>query len=359
MTRSVPDQPILQTIVGKSGKWLEALGGEDGCKRLSTAFYARVKTDPILQPLFPGKSLRCATEEFSAFLIQFLDGAEERTQYRWWLSLHESHARFHIGPAERAAWLKQMRATLDATALDDETRKALKQFFMHSSAYIVDKATVPLEDKELATRWNEQLVLERAIDAIRAGQDREALAIAPRFSSRPSVFVGLLARMMQSGRDSLIAFVIQAAEHDPSLVTHHFNGKTLLHFGAGAGCLAVVTLLLRLGANPNMQDRSGHTPLYCVANECASNAGAEIVQMLVVAGADVNQQGGVTQATALHMAARRGHLEIAEALLDHGASLDVKDRKGETALQRAVNCRKHAVAQLLLERSAVTAFQIK
>jgi hypothetical protein len=252
-----------------------------------------------------------------------------------------------------------MRATLDAAPLNDETWKALKQFFTQSSAYIVDKATVPLEDKELATRWNEQLILERAIDAIRAGQDREALAIAPRFSARPSVFVGLLARMMQSGRESLIAFVIHAAEQDPSLVTHHFNGKTLLHIASGAGCLAVVAVLLRLGADPNMQDRGGHTPLYCVANECASNAGADIVQALVVAGADVNQQGGVTQATALHMAARRGHLEIAKALLDCGASLEVKDRKGETPLQRAVNCRRHIVAQLLLEHGAAIVLQMK
>ena len=156
--------------MAKSATLLRALGDEAGCKRLSAEFYARVAGDPVLRPLFPGKSLRCATEEFAAFLIQFLKGDEERTQYRWWLSLHESHARFHIGPAERAAWLKQMRATLDAAPLNDETWKALKQFFTQSSAYIVDKATVPLEDKELATRWNEQLILERAIDAIITGR---------------------------------------------------------------------------------------------------------------------------------------------------------------------------------------------
>jgi hypothetical protein len=51
---------------------LEGLGGEDGCKRLSAAFHARVGKDPVLRPFFPGKSLRCATEEFAAFLIQFL-----------------------------------------------------------------------------------------------------------------------------------------------------------------------------------------------------------------------------------------------------------------------------------------------
>ena len=67
------------------------------------------------------------------------------------------------------------------------------------------------------------------------------------------------------------------------------------------------------------------------------------------AGADVDACGGVTRATALHMAARRGHVEIARALLDSGAAVNARDRKGDTPLQRAINCRKNVVAQLLLE----------
>jgi ankyrin repeat protein len=148
----------------------------------------------------------------------------------------------------------------------------------------------------------------------------------------------------------LVHFVIDAAESDPSLATRRFAGTTLLHFAAGASCLEVVELLLRFGVDPNVQGRGDHTPLYCVANECASETGAEVVRMLVRAGADVNACCGVTRATALHMAARRGHVEIARALLDSGASLGARDRKGDTPLQRAINCRKNGVAQLLLER---------
>ena len=76
-----------------------------------------------------------------------------------------------------------------------------------------------------------------------------------------------------------------------------------------------------------------------------------IVRMLVNAGANVNACGGVTRATALHMAARRGFTPIAKTLLDCGAAIDAKDRKGDTPLQRASNCRKDAVVQLLRERA--------
>jgi len=335
------------------GTLLKALGGEAGCKRLSAAFYARVGKEPILRPLFPGKSLRCATEEFAAFLIQFLGGNEDQTQSRWWLSLRESHARFKIGPAERSAWLKLMGATLEAAPLDETTRNALTQFFLHSSAYVVgkDAETSGPEHEELASRWAGQLVLDAAVRAIADGRAPEAQALTAQFAARPSVFVGLLARMMKSGRAELVRFVVDAVRSEPSLAAGRFSGRTLLHFASGAGCLDVVALLLQRGADPNIQDSGRHTPLYRVANECGLEAGPEIVRALVRAGADVNACGGVTKATPLHMAARRGFVGIASALLDCGAALQAKDSKGDTPLKRAINCRKDGVAQLLADRA--------
>jgi truncated hemoglobin YjbI len=332
--------------------FLQALGGEAGCKRLSAEFYARVGKDSVLRPLFPGKSLRCATEEFAAFLIQFLDGDEDQAQFRWRLSLRESHARFRIGATERSAWLKHMQATLDAAPMDEDTRKALRQFFFQSSAYVIGKEAAGPESEELGARWAEQRTLDEAIAAISGGHVEAALALTPRFASRSSVFVGLLARMMQSHSDALILFVIDAVEREPSLMMRRFAGRTLLHFASGAGCLGVVESLLRLGADPNTRDSGGHTPLYRVANECGSDAGPKIVRALVYAGGDVNAHGGVTRTTPLHMAARRGFMGIAHALLDCGAAAGAKDIKGDTPLQRALNCRRKDVARLLRERNA-------
>jgi len=59
---------------------------------------------PGSAPVVPGKSLRCATEEFAVFLVQFLGGDEEQSQHRWWLGPRESHARFRIG---HARWSEQ------------------------------------------------------------------------------------------------------------------------------------------------------------------------------------------------------------------------------------------------------------
>ncbi len=333
---------------------LDAIGGESGCRQLSADFYARVGKDPVLRPLFPGKSLRCAIEEFAAFLIQFLGGDPQQTHYRWQLSLRESHARFRIGPAERSAWMKQMDATLRAAPIQPDTRDALRRFFLHSSAYLIGKEESgggPAHE-DLSPRWDEQRSLDDVIAAIASGRDQAAIAVAPRFASRQSVFVGLLARMAQSGRASLAGFAVDAVNSNPSLSTRRSaGGRTLLHFAAGAGCLDLVNALLQHGADPDICDNSGHTPLYRVANECGNaEAGPQIVQALIRAGARINACDGITRATALHMAARRGFAEIARALLDCGAAIHAQDRKGVTPLQRAINCRKDAIVRLLLEQ---------
>ena len=333
----------------RSGTLLQALGGEDGCRLLSKRFYARVAKDPVLRPLFPGKSLRCAIEEFAAFLIQFLGGDEAQSQFRHRISLQESHARFALDATHRAAWLAQMRAALEEMPVEPVVRAEIGRFFLHSSGYVIGKREEFGEAGELAARWKDQRDLDKAVAAIWIGLDDEAILLASRFANRPSMFVGLLARMMQTRRAGLNRFALDAVRRDSALGVARYNGRTLLHHAAGAGCVDVVAEVLRQGADPNIEDNGGHSVLYRVANECSTPAGPVLVRMLLKAGADVNSRGSVTRATALHMAARRGHIGIARALIEGGAATDLRDTKGDTPLQRAINCRRREVAEYLRE----------
>jgi ankyrin repeat protein len=77
-----------------------------------------------------------------------------------------------------------------------------------------------------------------------------------------------------------------------------------------------------------------------------------VVFALVQAGGAVDAHAGVKNCTPLHMAARRGNEEVAQALLDCGADIEACDTAGDTPLRRAVNCDKTRVASLLLAKGA-------
>ncbi len=340
-----------------------ALGGRDGCRRLSEMFYARVALDPILSPLFPAH-FRCAIEAFAAFLTQFLGGPCEYSQRHWSPSLYESHLRFKIGQKERDAWMKNMSAALDDLQIEERRRAALFSFFQRSSAYLVNDSKIrpasgKIRDRELAARWNEQVSVERVVAAIRdEDADRalglfESKAIRDYCDRNSAALVSMLALMSGSTHPTLIDYVRSRLTSDPALAQERYaRGRTLLHAAAGEGNLPTVELLLRLGADPNAADEGGHTPLYSVGNECRVARGGDVVRALAHAGADVNAQTGVKQCSALHMAARRGNDSVAEALLDYGADIEARDSMGDSPLRRAVNCRKPGVATLLIARGA-------
>ena len=344
-------------------KIYQAIGGAAGCRALATLFYARVERDPVLRPLFPS-TFTCAIEEFSAFLVQFLGGESDASQRRWWLSLRESHNRFAIGPRERTAWLRAMTATLEDESFlaDAEARSELLRFFTHSSAHVVNKvpgpAVEPIEGS-LAPLWNEQLALDEVVALVRKGKGVELLQspeLQMRFARSPSVHASLLALAAASKNALLREYAVSQIRAKPSLVHEHYkNWRTLLHDASGAGDVELVELLLDLGSGKTHRDDEARSPLYCVGNECSAPSAGEVVRILVQrGGADVNAVHGVKRCTALHMAARRGNVDVIGALLDAGADIEARDSVGDTPLRRAVNCDKVSAARLLLTRGADT-----
>lgn len=365
MAEKLPDTAPHASVDGPGLH--QAIGGTAAWRRLAVAFYSRVDRDPLLRPLFPGKTLRCAIEEFTAFLSQLFGGPSDETQRRWWLSLRESHLRFRIRQKERAAWMENMVQALDDARIEEPLRSALREFFERSSAHVVNSGEAVLDAdpgespgdatrREIARCWEAQCGLDEAVAAVRGGEADRAIAMAEtlrdRFPRNRSVLAGLLARMMGSRNTAMLRYVQERVTRDPALVRERYAGRTLLHAASAQGNLTMVELLLRLGADPNAQDGGGHTPLYCLANEYRASDGGDVVRALAQSGANVNANDGVKHCTALHMAARRGNLEIAEALLDCGADIDARDSLGDTPLRRSVNCDQIQVASLLLAKGA-------
>jgi hemoglobin len=354
-----------------------ALGGRDGCHKLTVAFYAHVEHDPVLRPLYPRILSGCPVKALASFLTQFLGGPCDYAERRWWLSLREAHLRFRIGHTERAAWLHDMWQAIDETPTTESTRSALRWFFVQSSAALINQppgaanlsllssdplledqnelATSPLH-QDIAQRWEAHLALERLIAAVRQGEAEQALTLLERplvqtiFTRDRAAFLSLLALFSGSQQKTLLEYMRQKLISDPALARE----RTLLYAAARQGSLPIVQLLLHLGADPNASDGYGHTPLYFVGNGSPGASGAAVVRVLVQGGANVNAHERLKHCTALHMAARRGNVQVAQALLGYGAELEARDKLGETALHRAVRCGKEEMVAFLLSRGANT-----
>jgi ankyrin repeat protein len=108
--------------------------------------------------------------------------------------------------------------------------------------------------------------------------------------------------------------------------TQSSNGWTALMIAAVKGYDELVRLLLARGADPNLRDIYGWTPLMRAAYENRLT----VVRALLASNATKVNVSNDNGATALHQAARRGHLQIVQLLIDHGADLEAKDLRERT-----------------------------
>jgi hypothetical protein len=101
----------------------QAVCGTATWRRLSVAFYSRVDRDPLLRPLFPGKT-HCAIKELTAFPAQLFGRPSDDTQRRWWARCADEGLVFVALELALAVW--SVRNALGA-------RKAIKADFFWSS----------------------------------------------------------------------------------------------------------------------------------------------------------------------------------------------------------------------------------
>merc|ERR1712086_1020981 len=129
------------------------------------------------------------------------------------------------------------------------------------------------------------------------------------------------------------------------------DGWSPLVVAAGQGHLEMVKLLLANRADPNSTGRDGSNPLV----QASANGHTAIVRLLIEeAGADVAKRSSskVLYPTALHAAAREGHVDVAQLLLPVIPQhiLEVMDYQDYTPL-RAARANGHGkVVALIQER---------
>jgi hypothetical protein len=123
------------------------------------------------------------------------------------------------------------------------------------------------------------------------------------------------------------------------------TGRTLMHYAAKKGDLALLEKLLDHGANINIGDNLWATPLHVAAAEGQKEA----VAYLVKRGATIDMADD-TGWQPISAAAQNGHHDTVELLLDLGARADAASADLRNPLHAAV--RHPATLKLLLDRGA-------
>lgn len=135
-------------------------------------------------------------------------------------------------------------------------------------------------------------------------------------------------------------------------ITADYEKTTALHLAAGNGQAAVVKLLIQAGANLEVKNKNGLTPLLVAVYKGDESC----IQALVTAGANVHAEDDGSYAnqrgTALLIAADRGPVAAVGLLLAAGALVSDRDDRGATPLHKAARAGSVASLELLLKGKA-------
>ena len=114
------------------------------------------------------------------------------------------------------------------------------------------------------------------------------------------------------------------------------------------GQVDIVKALLDKGVDADTKDQIGHTALMIAAKK----GHIKIAQILLSYDADVNMKGVMSGMTALIWAAMRGHENIVKVLLAEDADVEIKNRRGISAISIAKSKKYHSIVQLLQQAGA-------
>jgi ankyrin repeat protein len=128
---------------------------------------------------------------------------------------------------------------------------------------------------------------------------------------------------------------------------HDGTKRTALAVACHCGNDDVVAILLQHGANPNVIDTIGMTPLHLAA----TRGHYRVVCYLFKEDVNVDAVGPAKK-TALRLAADNGHVEVVNLLLSQRAKVNARDAQNITALHSAAGLGDEEIVNLLLSYNA-------
>ncbi|MBC7723652.1 MAG: globin [Burkholderiaceae bacterium] len=97
----------------------EQIGGRATFEKLVRNFYAGVREDQELWPMYPQDDLEGAIQRLTGFLEQYWGGPGTYSEERGHPRLRMRHQPFAVNPKAKEHWLTHMRAAVDSLGLSE------------------------------------------------------------------------------------------------------------------------------------------------------------------------------------------------------------------------------------------------
>ena len=126
-------------MMGMDDQDVYASIGEDGFARLTAAFYAQVRRDDVIGPMYPEQDLAGAEQRLRDFLVVRFGGPTRYYEQRGHPRLRMRHAPFAIDQVARDRWAAMMERALEEAALPVEAATILREFLLTTATFLMNR----------------------------------------------------------------------------------------------------------------------------------------------------------------------------------------------------------------------------
>jgi ankyrin repeat protein len=148
--------------------------------------------------------------------------------------------------------------------------------------------------------------------------------------------------------DEILKYIYKYGVHERDI-----NGNTVLHEAARRNDSTMIEIFISAGADIEARNNRGYTPLYLAVIDNFYNIDAKknSIKVLLRNGANINIQAKDGK-TPLCLLASRGNNNLTGFLIRHGADVNIKDKYGFTVLHYVVGNEISEAGKLLLKNKA-------
>ncbi len=326
----------------------EALGGREAVAELVERLYDRFETDPVLRPAF-SRDLTLEREKVKLFFETWFGGASTYFDAGWPPGLQAAHGPVSISRGMAGRWVGHFLDSCTEVSRDPDLVGQIKPLISRLAMALVNRSDEPVVGERLR---------------------RSCTGVDPQ-----------ILRCIQ--RDDVAGIALAAAAH-PQMIPEY--GPRFLLIAAVRGKALAVEELLRQGVEanevamlPGNEASASSLPMLRITPLCAALAKDReaVVKLLVAQGAqydiftaafvgdlnsvrelldlapelaDVRDPAcDLAQVTPLMHAVLAGQLEVAQLLLQRGATVGVNSVR---LIRAAANSGQEGLTDLLLEHSA-------